>query len=204
MAFLLHKQRTTLYQLLEKNHFNTNGYKIVSLREEDIFEINKWRNEQLDILRQKNYQSDKDQKKYFYNIIKPSFSQDNPSLILFSFLYLEKCIGYGGLTNIDWKSKRTELSFIVSTDRYKKQSLYKYDLEIFLTFMKEVAFQCLKLNRIYTETYDIRSLHMKVLEKNGFVLEGRLQQHVLINGKYIDSLIHGCLNNLTQQYSDYN
>jgi len=47
---------------------------------------------------------------------------------------------------------------------------------------------------LFTETYDIRPRHVAILEMNGFKLEGRLIDHVLIDGKYIDALIHGCVN----------
>jgi RimJ/RimL family protein N-acetyltransferase len=49
----------------------------------------------------------------------------------------------------------------------------------------------LDLNRLFLETYDVRKKHIQIIEDSGFVLEGRLKQHVIINGAFIDSLIHG-------------
>jgi len=43
------------------------------------------------------------------------------------------------------------------------------------------------------ETYDLRSLHIKMLEKKGFKFEGRLKQNTLVKGRYVDSLIHSYL-----------
>jgi RimJ/RimL family protein N-acetyltransferase len=59
--------------------------------------------------------------------------------------------------------------------------------------MKKVAYSELNFSRLYTETFDIRSVHIKVLEKNNFLLEGRMKNHIYINNKFVDSLIHGNL-----------
>jgi len=36
-------------------------------------------------------------------------------------------------------------------------------------------------------------LHVSILEKNGFVQEGRMRQHVIIKGTFHDALIHGII-----------
>jgi len=63
-----------------------------------------------------------------------------------------------------------------------------------LTLIKAVAFDYLKFNRLFTETFNIRQFHISTLESNGFIREGVLKEHVIINGKYVDSIFHGCLN----------
>ena len=111
--------------------------------------------------------------------------------MLFSFLENEQCIGYGGLTNIDWASKRVELSFLVNHQRAANNDLYLKDFSSFIDLMKKIAFDELNFNRIFTETYDLRPLHIRILEENGFKLEGRMKEHILVNGVLTDSLIHG-------------
>lgn len=179
------------YKALNKNRFEFGNYIVIPFREEDKFRIKEWRNQQMDVLRQKQVLTDKDQENYYSNFVLPSFSQAHPRIMLFSFLEHEQCIGYGGLTNIDWESKRIELSFLVDHQRAIKDELYISDFSTFLALMKKIVFEELKFNRIFTETYDLRPLHIRILEDNGFKQEGRLKEHIQINGIYTDSLIHG-------------
>ena len=181
------------YRVLKKYSYDYEEYSIVPFQEKDLFDIKKWRNEQLDILRQKKILTDDDQTLYFKNVINPNFDAQYPSLILFSFLVDKYCIGYGGLTNIDWESKRVELSFVLSTKRNENIELYEKEFSIFIKLIKIVTFNELRFNRIFTETYDIRPHHIAILEKNGFLFEGRMKQHVKIGQRYVDSLIHGCI-----------
>jgi len=172
---------------------NYKNYQLIHIREEDIMLIMKWRNEQIKILRQNKKLTTADQKKYYEEIIKPSYESKKPTLILFSLLFNEKLIAYGGLTNIDWVSKRSELSFLDKTGRTKNSNLYKEDFNAFINLIKKVAFKNLRLHKIFAETYEFRLEHIKILEKNGFEYEGRLKEHVIIDGIYTDSLIHGLL-----------
>jgi RimJ/RimL family protein N-acetyltransferase len=179
------------YKVLNKNIFHHSGYSVVPYRDEDKFKVKEWRNNQMDVLRQKHLLTDSDQVNYYSNYVTASFSQEQPRIILFSFLENDNCIGYGGLTNIDWESKRVELSFLIDHNRASQKELYEKDFSAFITLMKMVVFDELKFNRIFTETYDIRPLHIRILEQNRFVPEGRMREHILINGNYTDSLIHG-------------
>lgn len=181
------------YAALKNQVFSKGEFSIVPMREEDIFRIKEWRNRQIDVLRQKKPLTDQDQKDYFAKVVFSAFQQTHPSIILFSFLKSGQCIGYGGLTNIDWESKRIELSFLVDPDIYQNQQQYEECFSVFITLIKRVVFEELHFNRIFTETYDIRPAHVAILEKNGFRPEGRMRQHVVINGKFVDSLIHGYL-----------
>lgn len=179
--------------LILKNQYCLADYCLVALRKEDIQLIRKWRNDQIGILRQRKPLSISEQKKYYDNIIRQTFSQKRPESILFSFLFNNICIGYGGFVHIDWNSRRAELSFIVNTKRSKDKNIYNMDFNTFLALIKKIAFTELKFNRIFTETYDIRPFHISVLEKSGFKLEGRLREHMKISNTYLDSLIHGFL-----------
>lgn len=183
------------YKILDKEQFSYGSYSIQALRHEDIFKIMKWRNEQMDVLRQDRVLQKHDQEDYYQKAILPSYSDTDPAIILFSFLYESNCIGYGGLTNVDWDSRRAELSFLLATDMINDNKLYAKSFSVFLNLVKEVAFTELKLHRIFTETYDFRPFHIEVLEKEGFALEGRMRDHLRIKNKYVDSLIHGLINN---------
>ncbi len=181
------------YSILKKEFYNFNTFSITSLRKGDIFKIKDWRNSQLEILRQKQPLTDTDQENYFNNKVVPTFRQEHPKIMLFSFLRDSECVGYGGLTNIDWESLRCELSFLVDPNIYYDNEQYEISFTAFISMIKSITFDELNFNRIFTETYDIRPFHIRILEKNGFLLEGRMLQHVFIDKKLTDSLIHGFL-----------
>ena len=181
------------YRILSNNAYKIEENSVVPIRKKDIFVIKKWRNEQMDILRQNKPLTDQEQVTYYENIVTPCFSQTYPKLILFSYLNRDRCIGYGGLTNIEWLSKRAEISFLLDTKRTTNPALYEKEFTFFITFMKKVVFDDLGFNRIFTETYAFRQEHISLLEKNGFRLEGRMKQHVMIKGTFVDSLLHGFL-----------
>jgi RimJ/RimL family protein N-acetyltransferase len=181
------------YGALKKNTRLAGPYSIVPLRREDILSIKKWRNEQIDVLRQDAPLTDEQQIDYFENVVVPSFTEDAPRIMLFSYLQEGRCIGYGGLTNIDWISKRIELSFLLDPERVRDNESYEREFTIFLTMIKDIVFTDLAFNRIIAETYAFRSKHIAVLEKNGFRREGTMRQHVMIQGRYCDSIVHGLL-----------
>jgi RimJ/RimL family protein N-acetyltransferase len=183
------------YALLKRGEYRDGPYSLVPLRAEDMLSIGRWRNEQIAVLRQKRPLTDEDQRNYYERVVEPSFGQQHPGLLLFSYLLDNRLIGYGGLTNLDWDHRRAEISYLVETKRSGEQDVERYDRDFstFLRLMKQIAFEDLELNRLFTETFDIRPVHVSILEKNGFKLEGRLLQHVRINGVYVDSLMHGCL-----------
>lgn len=176
-----------------KSVYRIGHYSLTALRKQDIYLIKTWRNEQIDILRQKEPLSDEDQKKYYEQVVKPSFEEEKPEIVLLSFLLGERCIGYGGLTYVDWNSGRAEVSFILDTSRTGDLESYARDFKAFITLLKQVAFEDLGLNRLYTELYDIRPYFIAFLENNGFKFEGRLKEHNRIGGRFVDSIIHGFL-----------
>ena len=146
------------------------------------------------VLRQNTELTDEAQEVYFQTIIKSAFSLAHPPQLLFSFLKQDECIGYGGLVHIDWASLRAEVSFLLETERSKNYALYREEFAIFLHLIKELTFKELRFHRLFTETFDIRPLHILVLEANGFLFEGRMKEHVYIENQFVDSLIHGCIN----------
>lgn len=184
------------YKILKKQNFSFQNYKLVPIREEDIQLIKNWRNDQIDILRQEESITREQQIDYYNQVIKKSFSDEKPSLMLFSFIHNDSCIGYGGLTNIDWNTKNAELSFLVDTDRTSDPKMYENDFTSFLHLIFELIFNELNFARILTETYDVRPVHISILEKNGFRLEKRLKQHKRIHDTLVDVLIHSCVKNV--------
>lgn len=160
------------------------------LEYEDLEPIRKWRNQQTNVLRQKKLLTKEDQKKYWNHI------QTNKSQRLFSIISPEnKLLGYCGLTNIHEDHSRAELSFLLDTSIQEGSQKYS---EIFYEVLKmlcKYGFEELKLNRLFSETYEFRKKHISVIEKAGFTKEGELESHVYIDGKYHNSLLHSIIIN---------
>ena len=183
------------YSFLSSNKYCLNEYCLVPLREEDIELIRKWRNEQIDYLRQNKPLTKHEQSAYYNHVIKKSFYEKTPEMVLFSFTFENNCIGYGGFVHIDWNLKKAELSFLLDTNRTKELETYKKEYNVFLKIILNIGFKQILFNKIFTETFDIRPNTVLVLEKAGFVLENRLLSKNYINGLSVDSLFHSILKN---------
>ena len=92
-----------------------------------------------------------------------------------------KCIGYGGLVHINWVQKEAEISFLIDTEREKKdfQKLWL----TYLDLVEEIAFSRLGLKKIFTYSYDIRQKLYAVLEKAEYDLEKIVADAIKIDGK---------------------
>ena len=181
------------YSFLANNKFCLDEYCLVPFMEQEMELIRKWRNEQIDYLRQNKPLTKDEQSKYYHQVIKKSFYEKKPEMILFSFILKNSCIGYGGFVHIDWNLKKAELSFVLNTNRTEKLETYKKEFSIFLKIILNIGFKQILFNKIFTETFDIRPNTILVLEKAGFVLENRLLSKNYINGLYVDSLFHRIL-----------
>lgn len=181
------------YKVLTKQIFKLNDYQLSPISESSIEKIRIWRNEQMVVLRQKEEICPEDQVKYYRNVILPNFSDPRPKIILFELHHHKELIGYGGFVHISWEDKRAEISFLLSSALSKEIKVYQAHFFNYLEMIKSIGFNELKFNKLFTETYDIRPHHISTLEKAGFKLEGILRNHVLIEGNYINSLMHGML-----------
>ncbi len=178
------------YDFINFNNLHLRDYKIRPIRKNDIQKIRKWRNEQIDILRQNKEISASEQNQYYKISIKKSFHMNKPQIILFSFLSSNKCIGYGGFVHIDWKKYSAELSFILDTKRIKNIKKYEKEFIIFLKLILKLNKEQIEFKKIFTETYDIRQKHVKVLEEMNFKYKKRNRNFKKIDGELVDSLIH--------------
>ncbi|MBB5439636.1 RimJ/RimL family protein N-acetyltransferase [Pedobacter sp. AK017] len=180
------------YRCLKVNRFILGDYELVPIRDGDKFHIMKWRNEQIDILRQLEVLTKKVQQEYFSKVIDPLFNQSEPKQILFSFLHKGVLCGYGGLVHINWIDKNAEISFLMQTDL--QRNFFALYWEKYLYILFKVAFEELGLNKIYTYAFDLRPKLYEILVNLGFVEEARLKEHCRFNNQYIDVLIHSKFN----------
>lgn len=181
------------YKSLTNQTFINGHYAIVPIRLEDKYAIMKWRNEQVYHLRQNKPLTETDQDAYFENVVAKLFDQEYPNQILFSYLEGGKCIGYGGLVHINWTDKNAEISFIMDTAL--ETDFFSFHWQTYLGLIEKVAFEELKLHKIFTFAFALRSHLYEVLENSGYEREARLKEHCLFEGNYIDVIIHSKTNN---------
>jgi hypothetical protein len=181
------------YRALKGFRGKLGDYSLSSIRMEDSECIRKWRNDQITALRQKKPLSEKEQAKYFNEIVKFQFPQEQPDQILLRFTLENELIGYGGLVHLNWDSKRAEASFLLESERAKDLTLYERECKVFMNLLKICAFTVLELNKISTEAYSHRKFHVNALEAAGFAREGVLRKHVQIDGTWVDSVLASCL-----------
>ncbi|MDO7847269.1 GNAT family N-acetyltransferase [Hymenobacter sp. M29] len=182
------------YRPLPPAEYRWQNYHLVPIRYEDREPIRAWRNAQLEVLRQAAPLTAEQQDTYFQRVVLPLFDQEKPGQLLFSLLHRGELVAYGGLVYLSWQDKRAEVSFLVEPARAADAATYRQDFLAHLRLLGQVAFEGLKFNRLFTETYDIRPAHVAILEESGFRLEGRLRQHIqLAPGTFADSLMHGQL-----------
>ena len=163
------------------------------LRWEDRDPIRRWRNEQIDVLRQTTPLSVEDQDAYYRTVLAPQFEEREPRQILWALEESGKLIGYGGVVHLVWPDKRGEVSFLADTARL--DDYLASDWTDFLGMLVPLARDELRLHKLTTETYSSRSHLIPILESQGFVLEGTLRDHHRIDDQYVDSLAHGLLLN---------
>lgn len=182
------------YVCLPRQCIVRSNYQIAVIQDYHIESIRAWRNAQMNVLRQASPIEPAQQHEYYTRHIWPSLSQSQPANILMGLLFEDQLIGYGGLVHIGWEHSRAEVSFLLNPERLMDEDLYAEDFSAYLGLIQELAFVDLKLHRLYTETYDIRPHHIALLEANGFAYEGILRDHIRIDMRPVNSIIHGLLN----------
>jgi RimJ/RimL family protein N-acetyltransferase len=169
-------------------------FALATVQDEHLEAIRVWRNAQMDVLRQAEPIEPLGQVRYFETHIWPTLAERHPPNILLAFQQSGRLLGYGGLVHIAWDHRRAEISFLLDPQYIADPALYARYFSTFLDLLKRLAFAGLSLHRLFTETFDTRAQHVKVLEEHGFEPEGRMRQHVRIGERWVDSLLHGCLN----------
>ena len=183
------------YISLQSNIYRHGQFSLRSIKDSDIQQIRIWRNLQINVLRQAKLISEPEQIEYFNRFVWPQMQVNYPENILLAFEFNGELVGYGGLVHISWTDLRSEISFLLNPTYTQNDSVYVDYFSGFLGLIKKVAFFELGFNRIFTETFDCRTKHISVLESEGFILEGVMPKHIIVNGEPISSLIHGCIKN---------
>ncbi len=180
------------YAVMPRAHFTGGDLQFRAIEPEDIEPVRQWRNAQMDVLRQTAPISPEGQKSYFSTRVWPEKSKNEPAQILLAIERRGELIGYCGFVHISWPNRRAELSFLLVPDLQRDLKLSSRYFEEFLKLAKTIAFDDLGLARLTTETFATRDGVIASLERCGFRREGRLVHHVVVDGRRVDSLVHGC------------
>lgn len=96
-------------------------------------------------------------------------------------------IGVLGLTDIDYKNKRSNWIWYIGEMEYRGTGIaQQIQYNIY-----DYAFYHLGLNRLYSEVFATNIRNLKAYEKSGYYIEGILKEHVYKNGKFHDVAICG-------------
>ncbi len=187
------RNRACEYSCLKGFRERDMAYELSSIKMEDSIPIMKWRNEQIEALRQNKPLTQEDQLKYFEETVRPQFSQEKPDQFLLIFTIEDKFIGYGGLVHLNWEDARGEVSFLLESERAKDPNLYLRECKLFMNLLMKCAFLTLNLNKISTEAYSHREFHVRALESSGFTREGILREQTQVRGVWTDAVVASCL-----------
>jgi len=187
-------QGTGPYRVMSQRPVLRDGSVVVrAVEPEHIEPIRCWRNAQTDVLRQSRAITTEEQVAYFERVVWPDKGSNRPSNILLGLFENGRIIGYGGLVHIAWDYARAEVSFLLATEIAQDEAVVSTLFATWLRQMQGLAFDYLGLSRLTTETYAMRTLHLRILDEAGFQREGLLRQHVTVDGRPMDAVVHGCL-----------
>jgi [ribosomal protein S5]-alanine N-acetyltransferase len=98
----------------------------------------------------------------------------------------QEIIGTIMLFNFDKEANHAEIGYVFHKEHWGKG----YGTES-VALTTDFAFKTLKLHKVNARVTDANIGSAKVLDKNGYVMEGQLKDQYFIEGKYFDSLLFG-------------
>ncbi len=111
--------------------------------------------------------------------------QDNPVHIFAIEVHKQAVGGIGIHPQTDIYRKNAELGYWLAEDYWGKGIVTKAIKEI-----NEFAFKTYDINRVFARPFSSNVASQRVLEKAGFILEGRFEKTIFKNGEYLDELIY--------------
>jgi [ribosomal protein S5]-alanine N-acetyltransferase len=100
----------------------------------------------------------------------------------------QKVIGTAMVFSFDREANHAEIGYVFHKDYWGKS----YGTEA-VALMNDFAFSTISLRKLHARVVSGNTGSSRVLEKNGFELEGRLRDYYFIEGNYYDGLIYGKL-----------
>lgn len=100
----------------------------------------------------------------------------------------QEIMGTAMIFNFDREANHAEIGYVFHSSHWGKG----YGTEA-VALMSDFAFDSLNLHKLHARVVGANVGSGRVLEKNGFELEGRLKDHYFIDGSYHDGLLFGKL-----------
>ena len=178
----------------EYKHINTSNVKmniqklkIRILKSQDISEnylrwlndpeITKFSNNQY-----KNHSLEK-QKKYLNDCLIDS------NIDLYGIFYVNKHVGNISINDINNIHKRSEITYVLGDRSYWSKGIMSASIKILVLKAKKDY----KLNKLFASCANENFASRRVLEKNGFILEGTRKKHLFFQKKWYDQLDYGLI-----------
>ncbi|MFF2450521.1 GNAT family N-acetyltransferase [Neobacillus sp. NPDC058068] len=98
----------------------------------------------------------------------------------------QEIIGTAMIFNFDKEANQAEIGYVFHRDHWGKG----YGTEC-VALMSDFAFETLNLHKLHASVVDANRGSARILEKNGYVLEGELRDHYFIDEKYYNALLFG-------------
>ena len=147
-----------------------------------------------------SYASDKDVKRFIgWNLMKTleetteyietMIKREEAGTHLYASVTLksnDEVIGTVMIFNFDKVANHAEVGYVFHKNHWGKG----YGSES-LGLVTDFAFESLKLHKVHATVTDANIGSARILEKNGYILEGRLRDHFYIEDKYYGSLLFG-------------
>ncbi len=191
------------YRCIEDDEVLVGAIVLTTIQDDEIERVRIWRNQQIDVLRQKFEISEKEQIQYFRDEVWPDLDSHRPNQILLSIYRDGIHIGYGGLVHISWEDSRAEISFLLDTRIDETGDLFRDIFKNFLSGIEKIATENLKLHKLVLETYSFRVNHIAVIDNSGFTREGFLTDQIFVKGEWFNSILHGkILKKYTSEFAE--
>lgn len=158
------------------------------IEEEDLKELRNWRNSKhvKHTTREYRLLNMINQKTWFEAIHK----QNPPKDIMFGITNKKNTlIGVCGLTYIDWKNRKTEISMYLNKENWQKSKEAKDALNLLMSY----GFSELGLHKLFVEIYSFVKETIQLFESVGFNKDGMIRDNVWRNGKWWNSYIYSKL-----------
>lgn len=97
-------------------------------------------------------------------------------------------LGWVHLSKIEQEHGRAEIGILIAPE-HRGQGIGRKGMELML----DVAFNQLRLHRIYLTTRSINQRGVALYRKIGFSVEGHLREHAFVQGEFHDTVVMGIL-----------
>jgi len=178
------------YRLLPDEPYQSYGYALGSLQECDAEPVRRWRNSQMDILRQSEPLTVAEQQRYFSRQVASQYGAEEPTDILMRYTLEGILIGYGAVVHIGWPNRTGEVSFLLATELSRDIEVHCRHFAQYLRMLARLAREVLGLKRLTTETYAHRERHIGVIEAAGYTRVAQLPDRAIVDGRIVPGIVH--------------